>query len=60
METIKSLIKSHKMIPHPEGGHYVEVYKNKDVSHIYYLLEKRAIFTLASHQKERNNTLLYW
>ena len=37
MDTIKSLIKSHKMIPHPEGGHYVEVYKNKDVSHIYYL-----------------------
>ena len=40
MDTIKSLIKSHKMIPHPEGGYYVEVYKNKDVSHIYYLLEK--------------------
>ena len=27
------------MIPHPEGGHYVEVLKNKDVSHIYFLLE---------------------
>jgi len=27
------------MIPHPEGGHYVEVFKNKDVSHIYFLLE---------------------
>ena len=39
MDTIKSLIKSHKMIPHPEGGHYVEVFKNKDVSHIYFLLE---------------------
>ena len=28
------------MIPHPEGGHYVEVFKNKDVSHIYFLLEE--------------------
>ena len=27
------------MIPHPEGGYYVEVFKNKDVSHIYFLLE---------------------
>ena len=36
---VKSLIEYHKMIPHPEGGHYVEVFKNKDVSHIYFLLE---------------------
>ena len=27
------------MLPHPEGGYYVEVFKNKDVSHIYFLLE---------------------
>ena len=39
MESVKSLIEYHKMIPHPEGGHYVEVFKNKDVSHIYFLLE---------------------
>ena len=39
MSTVKSLIEYHKMIPHPEGGHYVEVFKNKDVSHIYFLLE---------------------
>ena len=39
METVKSLIEYHKMIPHPEGGQYVEVFKNKDVSHIYFLLE---------------------
>ena len=39
IETVKSLIEYHKMIPHPEGGHYVEVFKNKDVSHIYFLLE---------------------
>ena len=34
-----NLIKKLKMIIHPEGGHYVEVFKNKDVSHIYFLLE---------------------
>ena len=40
MSIIESIIKYHKMIPHPEGGHYVEVFKNKDVSHIYVLLEE--------------------
>ncbi len=39
MSIVKSLVEYHKMIPHPEGGHYVEVFKNKDVSHIYFLLE---------------------
>ena len=39
MEFVKLLIEQHKMIPHPEGGHYVEVFKNKDVSHIYFLLQ---------------------
>ena len=40
MSIIKSLIEYHNMEPHPEGGHYVEVFKNKDVSHIYFLLEE--------------------
>ena len=39
MSIVKSLVEYYKMIPHPEGGHYVEVFKNKDVSHIYFLLE---------------------
>ena len=39
MDTVKSWIEYQKIIPHPEGGHYVEVFKNKDVSHIYFLLE---------------------
>ncbi len=39
MDVVKSLIEYHKMVPHPEGGHYVEVFKNKNVSHIYFLLE---------------------
>ena len=36
---VKDLIKEHKMIPHPEGGHYVEIFRNEDVTHIYFLLE---------------------
>ena len=28
------------MISHPEGGHYVEIFKNDNVSQIYYLLKK--------------------
>ena len=39
MSIVDSLKSYHNMIPHPEGGHYVEVFKNKDVSHIYFLLE---------------------
>ena len=40
MSIVQSLIEYHNMEPHPEGGHYVEVFKNKDVSHIYFLLEE--------------------
>ena len=37
---VKALIKEHKMTPHPEGGHYVEIFRNDDVTHIYFLLEE--------------------
>ena len=40
MQDADSLIKKLKMINHPEGGHYVEIFKNKNVSQIYYLLKK--------------------
>ena len=39
MSIVNSIVDYHKMIPHPEGGYYVEVFKNKDISHIYFLLE---------------------
>ena len=35
-----NLIKKLNMISHPEGGHYVEIFKNDNVSQIYYLLKK--------------------
>ena len=34
------LIKKLNMISHPEGGHYVENFKNDNVSQIYYLLKR--------------------
>ena len=46
------------MIPHPEGGHYVEVYKNKDVSHIYYLLEKGQYSHW--HRIKKNETIHFY
>ena len=39
-QLIKHLIEKHKMEPHPEGGHYVEIFRNDDVTHIYFLLEE--------------------
>ena len=44
-ELITSLIKEHKMEPHPEGGHYVEIFRNDDVTHIYFLLEEHENLT---------------
>ena len=40
MEDADILIKKLNMIRHPEGGHYVEVFKNEHVSQIYYLLKR--------------------
>ncbi len=39
MQDAGTLIKKLKMIKHPEGGHYVEIFKDKNVSQIYYLLK---------------------
>ena len=33
------IIKKLEMIPHPEGGHYKETYRNDNFSLIYYLLK---------------------
>ena len=42
MHDPEKLIKKLKMIPHPEGGHFVESFRDKsnNVSLIYYLLKK--------------------
>ena len=58
MSFVKSLIKQHKMIAHPEGGHYVEIFKNKDVSHIYFLLEQHEHSHW--HRITKNETLHFY
>ena len=46
------------MEPHPEGGHYVEVFKNNDVSHIYFLLEEHEHSHW--HRITKNETLHFY
>ena len=58
MTDIKSIIKYHKMVSHPEGGYYVEVFKNKDISHIYFLLEKHQHSHW--HRITKNETLHFY
>ena len=40
MDNSEKLIKKLQMIPHPEGGHFKESYRDKNISLIYYLLKK--------------------
>ena len=40
MNNSEKLIKKLQMIPHPEGGHFKESYRDKNISLIYYLLKK--------------------
>ena len=40
MNNVDEIIKKLEMIPHPEGGHYKESYRNNYISLIYYLLKK--------------------
>ena len=58
MNIVKSLINQHKMIAHPEGGHYVEIFKNKHVSHIYFLLEQHEYSHW--HRITKNETLHFY
>ena len=58
MSIIKTLIEHHKMTPHPEGGYYVEVFKNKDITHIYFLLEEHQ--RSHWHRITKNETLHFY
>ena len=40
MSEADQIIKDLRMVPHPEGGHFIECLRNDDVSIIYYLLKK--------------------
>ena len=41
MNISDKIIKKLKMMPHQEGGHYVESYRDNNISLIYYLLKKK-------------------
>ena len=58
MSIVKLLIEHHKMIAHPEGGHYAEIFRNKDVSHIYFLLEQHEHSHW--HRITKNETLHFY
>ena len=58
MSIVKSLIEYHKMIPHPEGGYYFEVFRNKEISHIYFLLEGHQYSHW--HRITKNETLHFY
>ena len=40
MNDAESIIHELKLKPHPEGGHFVEYFKNKEISIIYHLLKQ--------------------
>ena len=40
MNNSDKIIKKLQMIPHPEGGHFKESYRDNNISLIYYLLKK--------------------
>ena len=40
MDKSNEIIKLLKMTPHPEGGYFVESYRDENISIIYYLLKK--------------------
>ena len=40
MNDAEKIIQDLKLEPHPEGGHFVECFRTKEISIIYYLLKK--------------------
>ena len=58
MTEADQLIKDLKMIEHPEGGYFVESYRNNFFSLIYYLLKKGQISHW--HKLTKNETLHFY
>ena len=54
------LIDELKLIPHPEGGHFVETFRDSknQISHIYYLLTKGE--TSHWHKINKNELLVFY
>lgn len=60
MNKYNELIKKLKLIPHPEGGYFVETLrdKNQHFSHIYYLLKYGEISQW--HKLNKNEVLFFY
>ena len=60
MNNCDKLIDKLKLIPHPEGGHFVETFRDSknQISHIYYLLKKGE--TSHWHKINKNELLVFY
>ena len=60
MDKCSQLINRLKLKPHPEGGHFVETFRdtNEQISHIYYLLKKGE--TSHWHRINKNEVLIFY
>ena len=58
MNDADTLIKDLKLEPHPEGGNFVECFRTKDLSIIYYLLKKNE--RSHWHRLTKNETLHFY
>jgi len=58
MNDAESIIHELKLVPHPEGGHFVESFKTKEISIIYYLLKRNE--KSHWHRLTKNETLHFY
>ena len=58
MNDVESIIHELKLGPHPEGGLFVESFKTKEISIIYYLLKKNE--KSHWHRLTKNETLHFY
>ena len=58
MAHAETIIQDLKLKPHPEGGHFAECLRTKDISIIYYLLKKNE--ESHWHRLSKNETLHFY
>jgi len=58
MNDAESIIYELKLEPHPEGGHFIECFRTKEISIIYYLLKRNE--KSHWHRLTKNETLHFY
>ncbi|MBK69123.1 MAG: cupin [Legionellales bacterium] len=58
MNVANKIIQDLKLVPHPEGGHFAECFRSKNISIIYYLLKKNE--KSHWHRLAKNETLHFY